>query len=321
VGTGLRSGGLFRAGYWFDECQNWGIEGSYFFLAPNGTHFSVNSADIASGVLSRPYIVQNVDPTTTPPFPGEFVETVGLPNRAQGSVVVSSTSRLWGADVNLRKNLCGDCCWRIDLLAGFRYLDLFDNLSIQEQSQLTQQNGQFPIGTTATAFDSFTTRNQFYGGQLGTIAEWRRGRWIMDLRTTVALGDTQELININGSSTVTLPSGATLSQFKGDLLALQSNIGKHYGNQFSVVPEIGLNIGYQITEHIRTHIGYNFLYWSNVVRPGDQIDRTVDVRQLFPGTAPTTGPLPPGSTPGPVVPFKTSDFWAQGVNFGLEIIW
>jgi hypothetical protein len=55
-----------------------------------------------------------------------------------------------------------------------------------------------------------------------------------------------------------------------------------------------------------------------VVRPGDQIDRAVDVTQIpnFSGGAVTpTGVARPG------VPFKQTDFWAQGLTAGLQFVW
>jgi hypothetical protein len=77
---------------------------------------------------------------------------------------------------------------------------------------------------------------------------------------------------------------------------------------------VQLNFGYQLTQGIRPFFGYNWLYLSNAVRPGNQIDRAVN---------PTQNPLfvPPGTLTGPAAPlanFRTSDFWAQGFNLGVE---
>ena len=38
-----------------------------------------------------------------------------------------------------------------------------------------------------------------------------------------------------------------------------------------------MTLGYQLTETVRLYAGYNFLYWTNVARPGAQIDRNLDV--------------------------------------------
>jgi hypothetical protein len=82
-----------------------------------------------------------------------------------------------------------------------------------------------------------------------------------------------------------------------------------------VVPELGLKLGYQITPNIKFTVGYSFLYWSEVVRPGDQINPFVNSNFLAPRSS------FPGGVPGPQAPTfvgKTTDFWAQGVSLGLE---
>jgi len=137
----------------------------------------------------------------------------------------------------------------------------------------------------------------------------RRGRWTFDLLGKVALGDTHERIIIDGTTARTF-GGVTEVQ-PGGLLALPTNIGAVNHDRFAVVPELGLKLGYQITPHIKFTVGYTFLYWSEVVRAGDQIDTTVNVTRIPFGTTPV-GP----ARPAPLG--KTNDFWAQGVNLGLE---
>ena len=43
-----------------------------------------------------------------------------------------------------------------------------------------------------------------------------------------------------------------------------------------MVPEVGINLGFQLTNNLKIYGGYSFLYWTNIVRPGDQIDTTVN---------------------------------------------
>ena len=129
----------------------------------------------------------------------------------------------------------------------------------------------------------------------------------------VALGATEQIVNINGGSTVLVPGAAPVSAV-GGILAQQSNIGQHYHCTFGVVPEAGLEVGYQITPRIRATLGYTALYWSSVARPGNQIDRTVN-----PALPPTDAMFGIGGGPArPALPsLRESDFWAQGLNFGL----
>ena len=103
------------------------------------------------------------------------------------------------------------------------------------------------------------------------------------------------------------------NSFKTGLLAQSTNSGRFTRDMFSVVPEIGVNVGYQITDNLTAYVGYNFLYWTNVARPGDQIDRTINISQLSGGNL--AGPARPVFTP------RATDFWAQGVNFGLAFRW
>ena len=97
---------------------------------------------------------------------------------------------------------------------------------------------------------------------------------------------------------------------------LSGNIGSFSQDRFSVVPQVGIRVGYNITPNLRVYVGYDFLYWSSVLRPGDQIDRGLNELAIpnF-GSQPGT---PAGDPRRPMVPFRDSDFWAQGVNFGLE---
>ena len=74
-----------------------------------------------------------------------------------------------------------------------------------------------------------------------------------------------------------------------------------------------MQVGYQVTSHLRAYAGYTFLYWDQVVRAGQQVDLTVNPNLLPPVTAPVSGPLRPAPR------LENSSFWAQGIDFGLEL--
>ena len=123
---------------------------------------------------------------------------------------------------------------------------------------------------------------------------------------------TRQRLDIAGSETIVAPNGSSQS-FNGGLLALPSNIGQFGKTKFSFVPEIGVTVGYQLTDKIRLYAGYNFLYWTNVIRPGGQIDRILDVTQIPNFTI--AGATPAGQN-RPAVLFRESDYWAQGIVIG-----
>ena len=312
VDFGGQSGARFTAGYWLNCDDTLAIEGSLFFLGQENVKFNANS-DLFP-VLARPFFA--INPGVPP---GEFRQLTAFPGLFTGAISATTATRLWGAEVDARcKGCCGlacDCGYRIDWLAGVRYLELNDNVHVNEAIQfMPGVLANLPVGGTGFVFDSFGTRNQFVGGQIGTDIELRHGCWSLDLKAKIAIGDTHETVNINGGQLLVDPRGFSTA-FQGGLLALPSNIGRFSRDQFGVVPEFGIQLGYNFTERLKAFVGYNFLYWSNVLRAGDQIDRNIDVTQIPNFSAP--GAVPVGQT-RPAVLFRETSFWAQGLTVGVE---
>jgi hypothetical protein len=226
-------------------------------------------------------------------------------------VLVASSLQLWGAEVNGVA-----CLWRttnmdFTVLAGFRYVDL------QESLRIVNQTNDFSVdpNTVTILNDRFGTRNQFYGGQIGGRLAWQINRLDLELTGKLGLGSTHEVVEIQGSSTQSGPFAATPGTFPGGMFAQPSNIGRFSANQFTVIPAMELKIGYQITPRVRAFAGYDFMYWNQVVRPGSQMDRNINTTQsTVLGT--TGGVLQGPASPTPL--FNRTDFWAQGVTFGLE---
>src|SRR5208283_5922230 len=111
-------------------------------------------------------------------------------------------------------------------------------------------------------------------------------------------------------TTTAIPGQAT-TQLPGGFLALPSNMGIHDSSQFSVVPELGITVGFDLSPQLRATLGYDVVYWDAVARPGYQIDQNIDPRQ-FPPPAITNATRP-------AFILHTSDYWAQGLNLGLDL--
>jgi hypothetical protein len=62
---------------------------------------------------------------------------------------------------------------------------------------------------------------------------------------------------------------------------------------------------------VRATVGYTFTYWSQVARAGEQISLDVNPTFLDP-EAEFSGPLRPAFA------FRYTDFWAHGLNVGVE---
>jgi hypothetical protein len=301
---GTFSGGRFTIGVGI--AQTLGFEGTVFFLGKHTETFSAGSNGTVG--IFRPF--------TNVTAGGQDAEGVSFPGLTAGSVNVNYNTRLWGAEGNLRYPLLCECNYKLDILAGFRFLDLQESLNISESVTFLVSNAALGVaaGDNIQVFDGFGTINHFYGGQLGADFQYKSGPWIFGVTPKLALGDMHQVVNINGS-TVFSPAAGGVTTVSGGLLAASTNIGHHTSDRFAVVPEIGLKIGYQVTDHLQVYAGYDFLYVSSVVRPGDQVDLNVNTTQIprLSGVgARLVGPAQPA------VLFNRTDFWAQGVNFGLQ---
>ena len=332
-GYNMLPGGRFTMGSWLDQGQTSGVEASYFFLNGPSDNFSASS-DGAPGslVLARPFInAINLD---------QDRQQISITGISGGSALVSSNSFFQGAQLNGICNLCcscpTNCCstsccqtvgyqpgyinqsgYRVDLIGGFQYLNLNENLVITENiAFLPTAPPPFVPGSTIMVTDVFETRNSFYGGQIGARGEWYRGAWFANVSGQVALGDTHQEVRINGTTVFTSPGGPPNPQ-PGGFLALPTNIGSYSRDKFSTVDQGSINVGRQLTNNVRVYVGYTLIYWSSVVRPGDQIDPFVNTTQL-----PT--PAGPGTLVGPARPafaFNDTSLWAQGINAGLQFGW
>jgi hypothetical protein len=240
-----------------------------------------------------------------------------------GRVRTEATSKLDGAAVRFKRLLCcsSGCGFspiacgpvpsqsRIDATLGWRYYQLNEGLSIQEDltSLNTNNPGSFVLN------DRFRTLNQFNGAELGVQWAGRRGYWSLDMLMRLGIGNTRQRVQIDGTTTTT-QNGVTTAA-NGGLLAQRTNIGTYDRNQFGIAPELGATLGYQVTQHLRLTAGYSFIYWSNVVRPGDQIDTTVNPNLLPPENPTQTAFL------NPRFAFRETDYWVQGLSLGGEYRW
>jgi hypothetical protein len=311
---GMFSGFRTSAGVALDRYHTWMLEGSFILLEQRGESRRFESDANGNPVISRPII----NPATRE----EGVFLVSFPDNFAGRIDIGTRSQFWGAETNVVRKLVSGDWGGIDMIGGFRYADLSEDLVINDQSlvlALSGQGGRFlgafvPPGSSLAKNDIFDTRNQFYGAQFGLKAEVRRGNWFLFGKTQLGLGNTRQSLNISGTSILTTPTGAIVTA-PGGLLALPTNMGRFNHDDFGLLPELNLNLGYQLSEGIRVFVGYDLTYWSNVIRPGDQIDRNVN-RSFVPTSEFFGGsPFPPE----PVILFRSTDWWMQGINFGVAV--
>src|SRR6476469_3745224 len=164
----------------------------------------------------------------------------------------------------------------------------------------------------AVAFDSFATRNNFYGAQLGAMWTFTRGGFTVDFTTKWALGGMGQEAVIQGSSSVLLPTGPRIDR-PGGLLALGSNIGDYDRTKLVLLRDMSISVGYCVLPNVTVRLGYDFLWASNVLRPGRQIDLAVN-----PTLLPFNAAAPAGAL-RPAFKFEGGSFYMHGISLGVAV--
>ena len=310
---GSFSGVRFDVGFWLPQCPVIGFDAGFFALQTRTINFAANSDDNGNPVLGRPFINAQTGQ--------ESVYIDSLPGTAVGGVTVASSTQLYSWEFNAVANMLHSSCFSWNLLGGFRVLSLTETVAMQDVFFPLNSGAGFnflgaPVDPSSTVgdFDRFHTRNNFYGGQIGSRVDWRWRFFDFSVTGKVALGVTQQSINIDGYSLLVTPGSPTVTA-PGGIFAQPTNMGRTSRDVFTVVPELGFNCGYQITPWLCAQVGYTAIYWSNVVRPGNQIDRTINPTQVPTDNSfgSLTGPARPGLTP------QTTDFWRRESTLGWSL--
>jgi hypothetical protein len=299
---GVRVYGFF----WFDQDHTLGLDLSAFYLEQAERQATVGGNGDPSGVLvARPFFNPNAGANDADP--------VNVPGVTSGLLTVNLKRNLWGGDADLRCSQCVDFgpFTRVTFLAGGRYQSLSENLLISEFANDVPDALGNP-GNSYLLHDNFQTFNRFYGAQCGLESESRVGALVLTMGAKVAFGVTQQTVKTGGDTTVTEPDGTVTTDVTRGLFVQPSNLGRLSRDRFAVVPVAYASLAWEFNEHFRVSFGYDFLWWSSVVRPGEQIDTVVNI-----GAVGDQGQLGGITRPEPL--FRASSFWAQGLSAGLLV--
>lgn len=284
-----------------------------FWIFSREKHFNIASNATGSPLIARPYF--DVRTGT------ESAQVVSNPGLYSGSSHALIKTQLWGAELNFGYRPCGGNALG-DIFFGFRYLRLQEKIKIHDEMMPFTAPSGLSFNGTANAVnapdtlvdeDLFRTNNDFFGGQLGFKAEFAVNCWLsVDVFGKCAFGVTEEKYKTEGSTT--WESATYGNQYTtGGVLVQPNNMVNTKKWRFALVPEGGIDIGIRPFNHLRFLVGYSFLWWSKVVRPGEQINRNVNSGQI-PGNAAYF-------TPAINQPNKHLDpepFWLQTLNFGVQ---
>jgi len=292
-----RGGGWLTLGYWLNDSRTLGLQVDWFLVGDDKSTGRFAAASDGTPILARPfYDVDLGQPAAA---------KVAFPGVMTGAIGVASSSELNSGGVLLRRHWRSGSRGRIDLLGGYRHFAFREDLTIAESLKLTAPVDGWDAGTTQDSWDSFATDNDFHGGELGLNAEFYRGSWSLNLLAKLALGNVRQQLKIDGWTTIVTPDpNSQTYEGAGGLLSQPTNIGYHARNEFAVLPELGVNLQYRVTEQFSLTLGYTLVCFSRVLRTGSQIDTAID------GTQPAEHPA---------AVLRDTGFWAQGISLGAQL--
>jgi hypothetical protein len=291
---GDRFNGLrFTLGYWLTESPLLGIEGEFFFLERDSTHFKATSN--GSELLAFPYT------SATTGLPASAIIAGPSPNGLlRGGFVGYSRIELFGQQASLVGVLADGPRGRLEALGGARFLEMRDRLDLTSASYI------LPAQATLLSFaDNYRVHDVFYGAQAGLRGTLNTGRWSLQVRGLMALGGDDQEVRTFAANLMQTP--LTRNVLNTGLFVQDSNLGTFRRGAFDMVYETGVNLGFQVTPRITVFGGYTFLWWVNPIRAGDQVDTTLNLTGAGPAR--------------PAIPFRENSFWAQGLNAGVAFRW
>lgn len=303
------SGARFSGGVWLDSCRAYGFEWSVFFL-PRQQSTSTYQAGPGE-VLARPFFdtLFNIENSRLISSPGLFA----------GSAESTYRTYFWGGELGSRLRVIETPTFSLEQLFHFRYYELEESFTTQDTSTavgggVVAFNGQvFLPPARVRVNDSYTILNRFYGGSAGVRAIWTPGRWEVRLDGRMGVGAVEQSVTVDGRTSLENVPVPTSTQ-PGFYTSAQ-NVGVFRQYRLSLAPDVQARVGYRVTDWLMVTAGYQFLYMTNVARPGDLVDRRLNSAripssQTFGAAAPVARELPA---------YDSRDFWMHGFSAGLML--
>ena len=304
---GMRPGLRIGTGYWFNDEQTLGVQGSFLMVGTQADTVAAGGTTANSPlIISRPFVDQTSG--------GQSGAPVNYPGALQGGAVVSAKAGyLYGANAEARASLfrwigpegtkSPDRSFRLDGTLGYQFVHFADGVGITQSSIVSPAASFFGVEALRSV-ERFTASNMYNGGAAGLSADWWSGRWHLVTAGKIGLGGLYRQASVTGDTVITV-AGSPVN-VPGAVLARPTNMGEYWSCSLAWVPQADFKVDYRLTERIILSAGYTVLVLPEVWRAAEQIDPVVGLSQTGAGTK-------------PVFQDNRSTLWMQGITLGMRL--
>jgi hypothetical protein len=299
VNDQMRSGFRISTGYWFTPRKDWGVEAGFSMLESQATVFGF--ASDGTTILARPFIDANTHLAQA--------QLVAFPGSSSGSVAGRvSSGNFYEAHFDFVDRVAVTDFVQLDALVGYRFYRYDEGLSIGQN--LAPTGPDFAPGTVIATSDGFNATNEFHGVDVGVRTRFTWESLTLTGLAKIAIGHVGRVVNINGVTVTSVPGANTVVK-NGGLYALSSNIGTHENDEWTTLPELGVNLDWQVNGNVKVQLGYSVLFLNHIGRVTDQVNTTINPNLLPNATTAGTGPN------SPTFNFSRADMTIQSINLGV----
>lgn len=291
----MTAGGRVSVGTWIDSCRDRSIVARLWTATEEDYSLNRSEGINSGGILAIPTTLANSPNAAVIAFP-DTSESSGR----FGSVDLSASSNVYGGDVSVRQYWTGGLGTSYDVLYGYQYMRLDEDLSLRTSSTLTQPSSPLAIGDNLSTADSVDTSNQFHGGLFGLAGQYREGCWSFDFLAKVAFGQVRRDVQRRGQSIIR--SGTSQNVQDSGIVITDGNSGSFNDNTFGWVPELDVSLGWHRYPRFDVTFGYNLIAMTDTVRLSGALDpfNTVD---------------------NPRAGLNDDTFFLQGLHFGIRHVY
>lgn len=276
---------------WLGQREEYGLMFRYWTAGDQDDEYSFGSNQFP--ILARPFFNTSIANA----FENDAL-VVAFPGTSTGSIRVATTSSVEGLELSLKRLLYRDRFTRIDWLYGYQHASIDESIGISSTTSAS-------TGEQLAISDNFSTENNFHGVSYGIAGTRHFSCWKLETMFRLGLGNLRRNVNVSGSTTATSTGSVTTPQ---GLLARSTNSIAFEDDTFVVIPEVGINLAYQLRPGLDFTLGYNYMLVPKVAQASQQINDSLasNLSDPFSGSA------------DPAFQFDERNFWLNSLGLGLQ---